>query len=242
MLGVLDVRMSLEKVDAAIADSQLRLVVVAIILLVIIAAGSVYFLSSIVLRPVGKLIEATRAVSSGDLAHEIPVRRDDEIGQLARSFNSMTQSLQKAQKENREWAATLEQRVQEKTAELEKAHQQVMQIEKMASLGKLAATVAHELNNPLEGILTYAKLIGRRLKRSDPKSQDVQGPIEDIELVQRETERCGNIVKNLLLFSKKQVGEFALVPVRQIVEKARQLVQHHFTISNVQFESRPLYR
>jgi two-component system NtrC family sensor kinase len=237
VLGVLDVRMSLEKVDEVIAGSQLRFIVVAAVLLILTAVASVSFLSSTILRPVRNLMEATSAVSSGNLEHEIPIRRNDEIGELARSFNSMTQSLQRAQKENREWAITLEQRVQEKTAELQKVHQQVMQIEKMASLGKLAATVAHELNNPLEGILTYAKLISRRLKRIETKSAEVPQTIEDIELIQRETERCGNIVKNLLLFSKKQVGEYALFPVWVIVDKAQQLVRHHFAISNVQFET-----
>ena len=237
VLGVLDVRMSLEKVDAAITRSQWQIIGVAAILLIVVAATSIYFLSSTVLRPVRNLMEGTRAVSSGDLAHEIPIRKDDEIGELARSFNLMTQSLRRAQKENREWSLTLEQRVRDKTAELQNAHRQIMQIEKMASLGKLAATVAHELNNPLEGILTYAKLIARRLKRTETKSPEVQQTIDDIELIQRDTDRCGNIVKNLLLFSKKQVGEFALVPVRQIIEKAQQLVNHHFQISNVQFEA-----
>ncbi len=237
VIGVLDVRMSLEKVDDAISSSQLRIVGVAIMILVVLASTTWYFLSTTVLRPVRTLMEATHAVSSGNLEHEIPVLRNDEIGQLASSFNAMTQSLQRAEKENREWSLTLEQRVRDKTSELEIVHQQVMQIEKMASLGKLAATVAHELNNPLEGILTYAKLIGRRLKKLEVKSHEVQQTIDDIELVKRETERSGNIVKNLLLFSKKQVGEFALVPVRQIVEKAQRLVKHHFAISNVQFEA-----
>jgi two-component system NtrC family sensor kinase len=237
VLGVLDVRMSLDKVDTAIAESQLQMIVVALVLFLIVGIGSYLFLSSTVLRPVKRLIDGTKAVSSGDLEHEIPIYTKDEIGVLAHSFNAMTQSLQRAQKENRDWAMTLEERVRDKTAELQKVHQQIMQIEKMASLGRLAATVAHELNNPLEGILTYAKLIGRRLKRIEQKAPEVQQTIEDIELIQRETERCGTIVKNLLLFSKKQVGEFALVPVRQIIQKSEQLVKHHFQISNVQFET-----
>ena len=237
VLGVLDVRMSLEKVDEAIAESQLQMIVVAVVLVLIVGGASFLFLSLTVLRPVRQLILGTNAVSSGDLEHEIPIRTKDEIGVLAHSFNAMTHSLQRAQKENRDWAMTLEERVRDKTTELQKVHQQIMQIEKMASLGKLAATVAHELNNPLEGILTYAKLIGRRLKRIEQKAPEVQQTIEDIELIRRETERCGTIVKNLLLFSKKQVGDFALVPVRQIIEKSEQLVKHHFQISNVVFET-----
>ena len=236
VLGVLDVRMSLDKVDEAIGESQIRMIVVAGVLFLIVGTGSFLFLSLTVLRPVKRLIDGTNAVSSGDLEHEIPIYTKDEIGVLAHSFNAMTQSLQRAQKENRDWAMMLEERVREKTVELEKVHQQIMRIEKMASLGKLAATVAHELNNPLEGILTYAKLIGRRLKRIEQKPPEVQQTLEDIELIRRETERCGTIVKNLLLFSKKQVGEFALVPVRQIIQKSEQLVKHHFQISDVQFE------
>ena len=237
VLGVLDVRMSLEKADNAIAGSQLRIVGVAIILLILLAATSWYFLSTTVLHPVRSLMEATQAVSSGNLEHEIPVLRNDEIGRLASSFNAMTQSLQRAEKENREWSLTMEQRVREKTSELERVHQQVMQIEKMASLGTLAATVAHELNNPLEGILTYAKLIGRRLKQLEVNAAEIEQTIEDIEIIQRETARCGTIVKNLLLFSKRQIGEFVPVPVHEIVEKAHQLVKHYFAMSNIRFDA-----
>jgi two-component system NtrC family sensor kinase len=104
----------------------------------------------------------------------------------------------------------------------------------MASLGKLSATVAHELNNPLEAILTYAKLIARRIRKNESTTPIDRQTLEDIEIIARETDRCGNIVKNLLLFSRKQVGEFNVAPVKQIVERATQLVQHHLTISNVQ--------
>ncbi|MCX6133841.1 MAG: HAMP domain-containing sensor histidine kinase [Ignavibacteriales bacterium] len=235
ILGVLDVRMSLGSVDEAIASSQLQIIIVAVFLLLVVGSASVYVVSTTILSPVANLVAATKEVSSGNLNYEIAIRRNDEIAELARSFNSMTRSLQRSEHENHEWSATLEQRVREKTAELQKVHQQILQIEKMTSLGKLAATVAHELNNPLEGILTYSKLIGRRLKKAGNQSPEVEQTIEDIDLIQRETERCGNIVKNLLVFSKKQVTEYALIPVGQIVEKAEQILRHHFEISKVRF-------
>ena len=235
VLGVLDVRMSLDKIDAAMADAQQRFVLVALALLVI-GTVAFFFLLSAVLRPVENLMNAARQISVGNLENRIPIRRNDEIGQLAQSFNAMVESLQQAQKENREWALTLEKRVREKSAELSGVHQQILQIEKMTSLGKLAATVAHELNNPLGGILTYAKLIGRRLQKLDPRSSGIDQTLIDIDIIQRETARCGNIVKNLLLFSKKQAMDFEHVSVSQIIEKARQIVQHHFDRSNVRFE------
>jgi two-component system NtrC family sensor kinase len=96
--------------------------------------------------------------------------------------------------------------------------------------------VAHELNNPLEGILNYAKLIAKRLRKVEANPA-TQTTLEDLDLIINEVQRCGNIVKNLLLFSKRQVGEIGLVPVAVIVDKAVRLMQHHFKISNVHFEA-----
>jgi two-component system NtrC family sensor kinase len=236
VLGVLDVRMSLERVDATISQAQQQFVIVAVSMLLFIAVASVVFLSVTVIRPVRKLMAGTQEISSGNLDYEIHVETKDEIGRLAASFNEMTKSLRLAEAQNKEWSQTLEARVREKSDELKRIHEQIMQIEKMASLGKLSATVAHELNNPLEGVLTYAKLIARRIQKKTDLSSEMKETLEDIELIRRETERCGNIVKNLLLFSRKQVVDFGVVPIQHIVEKAERLMKHHFQITNVQFQ------
>lgn len=235
VLGVLDVRMSLETIDADIASAQNRFIAVAIGVILLTALLTVLLLSHTVIRPVRKLIEGTQEISSGNLDHTILIHTKDEIGRLADSFNEMTRSLRQSELQNKQWSQTLEQRVREKTDELRKIHDQIVQIEKMASLGKLSATVAHELNNPLEGVLTYAKLIARRIRKIEDITPQLKETLEDLELIMRETERCGNIVKSLLLFSKKQVVEFGLVSVRQIVEKAERLMKHHFSISNVRY-------
>jgi two-component system NtrC family sensor kinase len=236
VLGVLDVRMSLAQVDAGIAAARRNLIITASLMTALVACGSGMFLFLTLHRPVRKLIEGTREISSGNLGHRITEISQSDIGALANSFNEMSRSLQQAEVQNRVWSETLEKRVAEKTSELRQIHQQILQIEKMASLGKLSATVAHELNNPLEGILTYAKLITKRMRRIENPSDSVRQTVEDMELIIREVQRCGNIVKNMLLFSKKQVADLSLVPLGPIVDRAVQLVQHHFKISNVEFE------
>jgi two-component system, NtrC family, sensor kinase len=235
ILGVLDVRLSLEKMDAKIASAKSTLILYAVAGTLVIALVSGFFLFFTVHRPVQGLVEGTRQISSGNLDYRIVLNAKNEIGGLARAFNEMTASLRKAEQENRSWSETLEQRIQEKTNELRQIHERIMQIEKMASLGKLSATVAHELNNPLEGILTYSKLIARRLGRMESPAEPVHQSLEDLELIIHEVQRCGNIVKNLLLFSRKQVGEFSVAPLQGIVDKAVLLMQHHFKISNVEF-------
>ena len=237
VLGVLDVRMSLDKVDANISQARIKLILYALLVTLFVAVGLGLFLFYSVHRPVHRLMEGTRQIGSGNLEYHIPVLSQDELSQLAHSFNAMTASLRRAQEENQQWADTLEGRVQQKTVELQQIHERMLQIEKMASLGKLSATVAHELNNPLEGILTYGKLIGKRLRRNPAQAEAMSQTLEEIDLIVHEVQRCGNIVKNLLLFSKKQVGEFGMAPLQPIVERAVQLMQHHMKMSNVSFEA-----
>jgi two-component system NtrC family sensor kinase len=237
VLGVLDVRMSLESVDATMAEARAKLIIWAIGGVLLFSLVISIFLYRTVHRPVKQLTFGTREISSGNLNLHIPIHSKDELGQLAESFNSMTTSLRNLIDENNRWSRELEERVREKTAELQHIHEQILQIEKMTSLGKLSATVAHELNNPLEGILTYAKLIVKQLRKIELPEERSKEFSEELDLIIQETARCGNIVKNLLLFSRKQVGEFAVVPVQQIVEKARRLVDHHFHISNVHFNA-----
>ena len=234
VLGVLDITMSLAKVDEEIAAVTRRTAAFAgttIILLAMILAGIV---RRGLARPVRELVEGTRRVAHGELTHRIPVRTVDEIGVLAASFNRMTEALGKAQGELDALVATLEQRVEERTQELREAQAQLIQTEKLASLGKLSASIAHEINNPLSGILTYAKLLSRKLRVGPPDAEGVHAALQQLSLVERETQRCVSIVRNLLDFARQREPSFQLVDLRKAVDEALSLLTNRLGIQNVE--------
>ncbi len=240
ILGVLDVKMSLAQVDRRLADSRRQLLALsggAVLLIALVSGGFIWF---VVQRPVKRLAIGMERVSSGHLDERLEVRSQDELGRLAASFNRMTAELQRAQRELTDWSSTLEEKVREKTADLERAHRQIVGVEKMASLGNLAATVAHELNNPLEGILTFAKLLIRRLEKSSLPPEDAKPLCDDLRLVADEAQRCGNIVKNLLVFSRQKGGSFQPVPIATIVERCMLLMRHHAEMHGVILKAEPV--
>jgi two-component system NtrC family sensor kinase len=236
VLGVLDVRMSLAKLDGEIASSSRAMLLWAAGIVFIAALASGAFIRRMVHRPVSRLMQGTEEVAKGNLGYRIGTRSKDEIGRLAASFDSMAADLGKARDEITAWSQTLEGRVREKSAELERARERMVQAEKMASLGKLAATVAHELNNPLAGILTYAKLVGRRLERDPGNAAKIEESLKDLGIVEAEARRCGNIINDLLLFAKGGHGEVRTAGVREIVERALAVVRHHLEIRGIRPE------
>src|SRR5690606_15998258 len=165
--------------------------------------------------------------------YRISIDSKDELGKMARRFNEMSAKLQEAYESITNWSETLHERVNEKTEELKNIYRQVNQIEKLASLGKLSATVAHELNNPLEGILTYSKLIAKKLKSNGNVNGDHSKLLEYLDMIAGESARCGKIVKDLLLFSHKDDDEFLTEDLIPIIDKSVALIQHHLEIHGI---------
>jgi two-component system NtrC family sensor kinase len=166
VLGVLDTNLSLARADVQLAQSSRQMIVYTACALVLIACVSWFFVWRVVGRPVKALERGTRRLSVGDLGYQIDVQSRDEIGELAHSFNDMSRQLQAEHSENVAWTRILEERVEQKTRELKRAHEHALHTEKMASIGKMAAVLAHEINNPLSGILTYSKLLRKWIERS----------------------------------------------------------------------------
>ena len=159
VLGVLDTNLSLAKADAQLAVGSTRMLNYTAGAMLIVAVLSWLFVWREVGQPIKALKQGTEHLARGELGYQIEERSQDEVGGLAHSFNDMSLQLHTANEEIVNWAKTLEDRVVQKTKELNRAHDHVLHVEKMASIGKMAAVVAHEVNNPLSGILTYAKLL-----------------------------------------------------------------------------------
>ena len=234
VLGVIDTHLSLAAVDAKVAEHQKALVESSIAAVLLICAISVVFIWRVVRRPIRNLIAGTHRVAGGDLTHRLEVHSADELGDLATSFNSMTGELASAHDELTGWARTLEARVTAKTSELERAQNTLVASAKMASLGKLAATVAHEVNNPLFGILTYARLGLKDLERSggDPKLA------ERLRIIEHESKRCGEILRNLLTFARQAPKQREPNSINTLIARAAALVKHQAELQSIEVETR----
>ncbi len=234
VLGVLDITQSLARVDEEISAITRRTLAFAATTTVLLAMILAWIVRRSVVRPVRELVEGTRRVAQGDLTHRIAVRTADEVGALAASFNRMTDALDKAQAELAILVVTLEQRVEERTRELREAQAQLIQTEKLASLGKLSASIAHEINNPLSGILTYAKLLSRKFRTGPPDAEGVQAALQQLALVERETQRCCSIVRNLLDFARQREPAFQPVDVGAVLAEALSLLSNRLSIQDVE--------
>lgn len=233
ILGVLDVKMSLAQVDRGLAENTRQLLAISIGAVLLIGLVSGAFIWTFVRRPVKRLAVGMEMVSSGHLDQRLDAWSSDELGQLARSFNVMTEELARAREENVAWSRTLEEKVRRKTADLEEAHKQMVRVEKMASLGNLASSVAHELNNPLEGILTFARLLTKRIRKTSLPQEQMVSFCDDLRLVGDEAQRCGNIVKNLLVFARQGGMAFQTARMRTVIERCALLINHYAEMNSV---------
>lgn len=238
VLGVLDVQMTMQQADIALTSARRHALLLAIGVLLLASLLMAAIVYRAVHVPTRALHAGTQRLAKGKLDARIELDRADELGALARSFNEMAASLEEADEELRAWSHTLEDRVRQKTEELEAFHQQMMQVEKAASLGKMAATVAHELNNPLSGILTYAKLVDKRVDRLVEDGDEKQRIKANLNLVASESARCGRIVRDLLTFARQNTTEFQRAQLHELIDRSLSLVAHHFELGGIETETK----
>lgn len=233
LLGLLDVKLSLKTVDEETAKTKRQMILYSSVMIVVTALLFAGFIIRLVYIPIRKLSKGTREVANLNLDYVIDFDSKDEMGELARSFNQMTRQLKVANEKNQEWASTLEKKVEEKTEELKKIQANIVLMEKIASLGKLSAVVAHEINNPLSGILTYATLCIKIMQNPASFTQG-ESLIRYLSVIKDEAKRCGEIVKNLLIFAKKDFGKWTDESLHKIVQISIALVKHNMEIKELE--------
>ena len=212
VLGLLDISVSLETLRHKSHEYRMEFVMLTCLLLLMIGALVTVLTHYLVDIPVQRLVRHSTLVASGDLETRVQISSRDELGELSEALNSMTESLGRADKELKGWAISLESKVEERSRELMLMEEQLHRSEKLASLGTLSAGVAHEINNPLTGILLYASILGSD-KRLDPALKP------DVERVISETRRCAGIVKNLLEFSRESLPEKEITILEAILDE-----------------------
>jgi len=218
VLGVLDIVYSLDEIDRTMQKSVITIAGFSLGFVIIASLSVSFFVRRLVYVPLRDLETGAKRLSSGNLEQPIPVRSEDEFGELAASFNAMTAALRNSQQELREWGRTLEQKVEKRTRELRIAEAEAARGEKLASVGLLAAGIAHELNNPLTGILTFSHLIRKKMPDGSPEA-------EDLDLVIRETKRCAAIIRRLLDFAREKTPEKKFADLNQIIEDTARIIE-----------------
>lgn len=177
-------------------------------------------------RPIGEMVASTRNIAAGRFDQEVRTDSVGEVKLLAASFNTMLESLRQMRNDLEEWGRTLEEKVKKRTEELVAMRARVEQAERLASLGKLAAGVAHEINNPLGGIMALTALSLEDMKPDDPNR-------ENFEEVLRQSERCRDIVRGLLEFSRESEAHMELVDLNKVLQDTLSLLERQALFFNI---------
>lgn len=235
VLGVLDVALNLEPVDREVSDMQLRVFLVTGVQILLISTFIFFFTRRFVGMPIARLIEGTKAISAMELDQPVEIApSSEELDELARSFNTMRDRLRLAMAEINQFTQSLETKVEQRTEQLKAAHQKLLQSDRLASLGQLAASVAHEINNPVSGVLNLSMLMQRILRDDGIPPERGAEFRKYLAQVVHETSRVGRIVSGLLAFSRQSKPQHTQADLNRIVRLTLSLISHKLKLANVE--------
>jgi signal transduction histidine kinase len=212
-----------------------RIVLVSVLCAMSVAV-IVYFRT---IRPINLLGGFIRQIGHGDFSGTVPVPSGGEIGVLARSLQQMSADLKRyhdqLETKTRELQTSKEE-LERQNEEFKRAQAHMIRSEKFAAMGQLAATVAHEISNPLAGILTYLKLIRRKMEAGEGLQEQRDRYLQYLVTMEKETERCGHIVKNLLDFARSSEPDLREIDIHRVIDDTLFLITHKLLMSDVGLE------
>jgi signal transduction histidine kinase len=201
---------------------KMFLILIILDSIVLIVFGS-FLLSRVLVRPLKDLVGLTQKISAGDLNQTIKVSATNEIGQLIQSFNKMTEQLKEKQENIDKHLESLE----TANKKLKQAQEELVRTEKLASIGRFAAGVAHEVGNPLGSILGYTNI----LAREDATREETK---EYVKRIEKEIERINRIVRELLNFARPSRLEMQEVELNRIIQETLSLLSYQKSFKNIE--------
>ena len=237
VLGSLVIKIPLSDLDTTLRKSLRDFFVMATIATILLLVFLIFFTGKKIKNPLNALIKASESVAKGDRNTRLEIKPNqlDDMRMVSVAFNHMLDNLQTANSELQNWSQQLEYKVRIKSEELGQAQNELINIEKIASLGKLSLSVAHEINNPLSGILIYTKLIQKQLLNQDLEPEKKEAVMKHLKMIENESKRCGDIVKGLLDFSRKDQNNFENKHLHEVLLETSDLMSHSFKIARINY-------
>lgn len=240
-LGRAVVGFDLEPINIAIGQARTTSIIIMLVV-TLMAISVTFWFMRLITKPIESLAEITNEISRGQLDTRLDLNRTDEIGRLAASFDRMVESLRRSKLEVEKYHATLEEKIRERSRELEEAQNQVLQSEKMSAVGQLAAGVAHELNNPLAGILGYAQFALEKLQNRTTDSltpENVVSFTRYLTDIEAQARRCKGIVQNLLRFSRSsETHNDVTFNINDALKETVELLRHQLEMKQIRIIAR----
>ncbi|MFQ6042150.1 MAG: ATP-binding protein, partial [Candidatus Poribacteria bacterium] len=215
---------------------RLFFILVAFSLFVAVALG--YFVARHFTSPIKQLMEGSEIVGAGNFAYRLKIETNDEIKDLAENFNRMASAIQEREerilRQKEQHAAELSQKLEQRTRELNDAYAQLMQSEKLAAIGKLAAGVAHEINNPIGIILSRIECLMLE-SEENPLNEEL---LADLNVISKHAHRVSEITGRLLTFARHPPSEVAMLDINAIIEELLLLTEKQLKEANIHIEKR----
>jgi two-component system NtrC family sensor kinase len=236
VLGVLDVAFDLDHVDTQIAAVEVRALVTTLLEILLLAFVTAILSRRLVSRPIASLVRHTQQTHVGALDEPIDLETGGELGELARSFSEMRERLKVALDELHGLTRSLEEKVERRGIQLADARLKLIHSDRLASLGQLSASVAHEINNPIAGVLNLAMLLQRLLREDGVAPGRVEEFRGYLAAITEQVTRVGRIVSDLLSFSRRSAPQRSSADLNDLIRDTLTLIEHKLELGNVGLE------